>query len=146
MSSSGERRKSARYPISVPVRFRLAGEAGERKSTIADVSEGGVSFRSDDPIATGAVVDLALPLEDERFTLTGSVVHCAPETKGGFRVGVALVPPADAFRRKLTEQIVMIEKLREELSQQRGAKVSLEEAAREWVTYYAARFAEIYED
>lgn len=113
---------------------------------VADISDGGVSFRSEDLIATGTVVDLALPLEDERFVLTGSVIHCVPETEGGFRVGVALVPPPDAFRLKLAEQIVMIEKLREELSRKRGTKVSLEEAAREWVTYYAARFAELYED
>jgi hypothetical protein len=44
----------------------------------------------------------------------------------------------------MAEQILRVRELRRELSRERGAEVSDEEAAREWVDRYAAEFAEVY--
>jgi hypothetical protein len=119
--------------------------AVDSRSRTADLSEGGLSFESPEPLAAGAAVEVAFPLEAERFALTGTVANCAA-TGGGYRVGLAFLEPPQTFRRKLAEQILRIQELRRELGRIRGEDVSAEEAAREWIEYYAEKFAELYDD
>ncbi|MDY6992513.1 MAG: hypothetical protein SVR94_07890 [Pseudomonadota bacterium] len=45
----------------------------------------------------------------------------------------------DAFRSRMLEQVCQIEKYRQSLEQQ-GRTISIEEAAMEWISRYAAEF------
>ena len=143
-SAMGERRASPRYPIPVPVRFRLDGGRFEARSHVADLSAGGLSFRSVQEIPEGSELEVAFPFEDTRFVLRGSVVRCLCEGSE-YRVGICFLQPEERFRVRLAEQVLRIHELRRELSLQREEEVSTEEAARDWIEYYAREFAELYD-
>src|SRR5205085_9476855 len=69
-----ERRRYARHPIRVPVEVRPRGAGPDFVARVADLSEGGVAFVSPAPIAPDEVLDISLPVGDQRFTVAASVI------------------------------------------------------------------------
>jgi hypothetical protein len=140
-----DRRRHIRHPIQVPLAIRPRGAAAAVCSTVGDLSAGGLSFSSPLPVDVGSRVEVELPVGERRFALVGAVARCEPtgETEG-FRVGLAFVEPDMSFRMKLAEQVLRIEELRNELTRERGADVTEEEAARSWVEHCARQFADVY--
>ncbi|MGH7898216.1 MAG: PilZ domain-containing protein, partial [Candidatus Binatia bacterium] len=130
--------------IRVPLAVRPRTGGSELKSTVGDLSEGGLAFACDSPLEPGTVVEVSLPLADQPFLLVGCVRRCEPAATSEFRIGVEFLHPAMSFRMKLAEQILRIQELRRELSRERGEEISNEEAARQWVERYAAEFANLY--
>ena len=140
-----ERRQYVRQPIRVPVEVRPRGDTPDFVSRVADLSEGGLAFVSSQPIPTDAVLEVSLPVGDQRFTVVATVVRClTAEGEDSYRIGVAFLHPAMAFRMKIAEQILRIHELRRSLSVELGREVSIEEAATQWVENYAKEFAELY--
>jgi c-di-GMP-binding flagellar brake protein YcgR len=140
-----ERRQYVRQPIRVPVEVRPRGDTPDFVSRVADLSEGGLAFVSSQPIPTDAVLEVSLPVGDQRFTVVATVVRCLnAEGEDSYRIGVAFLHPAMAFRMKIAEQILRIHELRRSLSVELGREVSIEEAATQWVENYAKEFAELY--
>ena len=140
-----ERRRFARHPIQVPLRFRLVQGESEVRAHVGDLGNGGLSFESESPLPLGTALEVTFPVEDQQFHFAGSVAHCHAEPDGErFRIGIVFGSPTLAFQMKLAEQVMRIEDLRRELSRLRGVSVSSEEAAREWVEHYAEEFAELY--
>ncbi|MGH7818809.1 MAG: PilZ domain-containing protein [Candidatus Binatia bacterium] len=147
MATGGEdRRSNARYPIPLPLRFRVSERKDEWRSRALDLAEGGLSFFSPYWLSEGTLLSLTFPLQAERFTLTGAVAYCRESKPGGsFRVGLYFVRPTLGFRLKLADEITAIRELRKELHLARGEEVSLEEAAREWVEYSAGQRPDLYD-
>jgi len=140
-----ERRRYARHPMRVPVAVRPRGVSPDFRSSVADLSEGGLAFDSSHPFALETAIDLSFPIADQRFDLVGSVARCDPgDNAVEYRIGVAFLHPTMSFRMKLAEQVLRIQELRRELSRERGHEVSNEEAAQLWVDEHAAEFAELY--
>jgi hypothetical protein len=140
-----ERRRCPRHPIRVPIAIREQRQQNEElRSRIADLAEGGLCFVSPRPFQPGDALEVSLPVGDRRFTLVGTVVRCTPSEAGEFAVGMMFLSPEMSFRVKLAEQVLRIEELRLELSRERGAEVSREEAAERWVERHARDFAELY--
>jgi PilZ domain len=140
-----ERRRSARHPIRVPIDVRPRAGSAQFVSCVADLSQSGLSFASPHAIATDTVIDISLPIGDQRFSVAATVVRClAAEGRDSYRIGIAFLHPAMAFRMKIAEQVLRIQELRRTLSAELGRDVSVEEAAKQWVDNYAKEFAELY--
>jgi len=140
-----ERRRYARHPIRVPMQVRPRGGTPEFQSCVANLSETGLCFESPTSLALDMVVEISLPIADERFTVVGTVVRSHTDETGTLHVvAVAFVHPAMSFRMKIAEQILRIQELRRELARELGREVSSEEAAARWVADYAKDFAELY--
>jgi c-di-GMP-binding flagellar brake protein YcgR len=144
-ASRTDRRRYVRHPIRVPVDVRPRGDTPDFVSRVADLSEGGLAFVSPQAMATDAVLDISLPVGDQRFTVAATVVRClTAEGEDSYRIGVAFLHPAMAFRMKIAEQILRIHELQRSLCVELGREVSIEEAATQWVENYAKEFAELY--
>jgi len=62
------------------------------------------------------------------------------KTGNGFEVGLKFDDPDEIFRLRMIEQICHIEHYRTEVERQDGRYLTSEEAAREWISLYAAEF------
>ena len=138
-----ERRASPRVPIPVPVRYRVSGSEHELRSEIADLSAGGLSFASDEPLDPGTLLEVTFPLETARFVLEATVVQVTAEREDVFLIGVRFLAPDERFRARLAEQVLRINERRRELSLVRNEEVTTEEAARHWIERYAREFADL---
>lgn len=140
-----ERRSYERHPIRVPLAVRPRDGSRRFVSEVGDLSEGGLSFACPEPMPEGSTLEIELPVNNERFMLIGAVASCVEATGARtFRVGLAFVNPEMHFRMKIAEQFLRISELQRDLSRERGAEVSIEEAAQRWVDQYAKSFADLY--
>lgn len=88
-----ERRQAERFAAAMPV--SVAG----REATTQDLSASGLSFRSDEPYAPGARVEVVIEylLDGHQYPLRceAEVVRCLPEGEGeGYTIGARLTPPS----------------------------------------------------
>jgi c-di-GMP-binding flagellar brake protein YcgR len=142
---SADRRESTRYPVRVPLRIKEPRELRQLKTTIADVSNGGVSFALPKSLPEGAQLKVVLPIANQLFTMNGSVVRCAADDDPGpYRVGISFTEPSPTFHSQLEAQATQITALQKELSEMSGQEVPLEEAARQWVMLSAKQFSDLY--
>jgi hypothetical protein len=145
-----ECRRFIRHPLSIPISYKvirkLSGpEVMSVPGTTANVSMGGLLFSTRHPIKVGSLITIKMPFGDKVFNVKSKVVHCAksPEAKL-YNVGSSFYQLHDAFKAKLVEQIYLIAEYRDLRSIQLGREVSLEQASREWIKRYAARFKRLY--
>jgi hypothetical protein len=84
--SSQEQRRHARVPVGVTLDIRLFdGAEGECRGTISDVSEGGMTFKTEAVLEKGMTLHLKLPSELE---IRGEVRHVGGPAGGVRRYGV----------------------------------------------------------
>ena len=139
-----ERRGLMRHPTTMPVVCRGRGRSNPGQSNLLNASFGGLSFVSDGLFAQGDTVDVSFPARQitERFS---GVVVWSQDLAGGHAdrhaYGVRFCG-AEMFRRvRLLEQICHIEAYRKVQASQHNRELSPNQAAEEWITRYAARFA-----
>lgn len=141
--SEKNRRRFYRHPIEIPVQVT---ELKTVSSRTVDVSEGGISFVCDHYLEKGTSVEVAVPAHDHLFRMHAHVAYSRKDTLTGlFRTGVSFDDLDSLYRAKLAEEILCIEKYREELSQKNGRDITEEEAAREWIKKNAKKFGEIFD-
>ena len=140
-----EKRRFIRHLLINPLEFKIAEEERFEKTETIDVSEGGLMFMSKRPVPSGMLIQLNLPLYDKVFKVKARSVHVEKdESTGLYKIGVAFVSYADAFKVKLIEQIYLIEEYRVLRSLQLGRDLTLQEASREWIKKYSERFKKLY--
>ncbi len=137
-------RRYLRHPSEIPLEFRVAGSGGRPSGgasspRLADLSLGGLCFRAPAPALPGQELLIRVPLVDPNLELRGRVVWCR-RRGAAWEVGVAFHEEAEAHRARMVEQICHIERYRREVRRREGRELSSEEAAREWIARYAARF------
>lgn len=131
-------RQFIRHNADVPLEVRVV--TGERRRTHGlNVSLGGLSFVSVEPIAVGSAIEVRITEVDPPFEARGRVVWTRREP-GGYSIGVQFLDPADVFRARMVEQVCSIERYRREVEAREGRVLTREEAAREWIRRYASRF------
>ena len=93
------RRAHKRYQTPGAVRLSSPSDADNQwsyihiRGTVLDISEGGISLRSEQKIPEDSHVDLDVYLAgDDGLTLSGTVVHCT-QSVDGFSVGIELQFP-----------------------------------------------------
>lgn len=133
-------RRFIRHPSSVPIHFDVI-ECGRASGSTAlvNVSRGGLCFCSDVPLPKGARIHIEIPIESPPFEVIGCVTWCHMDSKH-FSIGVAFDSQSEAYGVRMVEQVCYIEHYRKWIGQSEGRHLSSEEAAREWVEYYAADF------
>lgn len=134
-------REFIRHPVSVPFQLQqLDGELQYGMSTLNNVSIGGVSCLSSDPVEKGKTVKLKIESINPNFEITGKTVWCRVR-KDQYEIGIEFILTEDkAFLLRMVEQICYIEDYRNEVLQSEGRDLSSEQAAKEWIEKYASNF------
>ncbi len=104
-----------------------------------NVSLGGLAFQSSEPLPTTQTVEVSFPLLDETHSFHGKVVW-SRKINNGYEIGLQFDDAEQMYRLRMIEQICHIEHYREQLRQQQGRSISIEQAAKEWISRYADGF------
>ncbi len=132
-------REFIRHPVDIPVQvYRRPGQ--DSREGLSNLSLGGLAFASDRCWSVGEniTVTMAVPFELE---ITGRVVWCRRMDQR-YEVGLTFTSPAEAYKGRMIEQVCHIEHYRRELEQRQGRRLTLDEAANEWIEHFADRFAQ----
>ena len=140
-----DKRRFIRHLLVNPLEFKASGDEAFERTETTNVSEGGLLFMSKKDVSPGEIIELQMPLYDKIFKIKAKVVHVNREDPTGmYKVGVAFVSYADAFKVKLIEQIYLIEEYRVLRSLQLGKEITLQDASKEWIKRYSERFEKLY--
>jgi len=140
-----DKRKFYRHPWRVPIQYYERQERIPDISPSVDVSEGGIAFYAPRFIAKGTHVHLKIPVGDQMFEINGIVAYSNRLPRlDRYRTGVAFLDPTSAFRAKLAEQMLEIQKYRDKVSEKLGHSISEEEAALQWIEKYAQHFSQLF--
>lgn len=132
-----DRRAFIRHPADIPIEIEAV--PGEAASRVADVSYGGLAFLAERPQPTGTLLHIRIAGNETALNAKAFVAWCHPEGDG-YRIGVRFENPEDAYRSRLLEQVIAIERFREELARAEGREIPRDEAAREWIRRHASGF------
>jgi len=137
-------REFIRHPSSIPVQLvKLDGKTNPETTTLNNVSFGGVSCLSSEPVEIGSSLKMTIECIDPFFEISGIAVWCKV-SNDMYEVGVEFIVSKDKmFLLRMVEQICHIEHYRNELLNNEGREITSEEAAREWVDKYAETFPQI---
>ena len=131
-------REFIRHPSDIPIHYRPSGYLRDRTNPAKNVSQGGISFRAPTSMRAGETIRIAISAIQPPFEATASVVWCR-FMGDHFEVGVRFADAA-RFSVRMVEQICHIEHYRRDVERREARTLSSEEAAREWISKYAAEF------
>lgn len=114
-------------------------EDDEGDDTLTNISLGGLSFVSPQPVEVFQRVRVCIPIIQEDNFIQGQVVWCE-KAGNGYEIGLEFDSSKEVFRLRMIEQICHIEHYRKEVERQEGRKLSTDEAAKEWISKYAGDF------
>ena len=132
-------RRFIRHTADVPIEVRTVPGRPARRQPSINVSEGGLSFVSDQDIPVGSMIEIRMPAVDPPFEAQARVVWRSPQADG-WCIGVQFLDAADTFRARMVEQVCSIERYRRQVETEEGRSLTREEAASEWIRKYAGRF------
>jgi PilZ domain len=133
-------RQFIRHPADMPIEIRGVSSSGYVQQRTRNVSCGGLAFCSDTAIEPETIISLRIPCLRPAFEVpTARVAWCQHEG-GKYAVGVQFIDSEEAFRVRMVEQICHIESYRRDVEQRDGRQLTSEEAAKEWISRYAASF------
>ena len=132
-------RRFIRHTADVPIEVRtVKGQPAHRQPAI-NISEGGLSFVSEEDIPVGTTIDIRIAEVDPPFEARARVVWARADDDGHC-IGVQFLDADDAFRARMVEQVCAIDRYRREVEAEEGRVLSRDEAAQEWITRFAGRF------
>lgn len=135
-----EKRKTQRYDTkAVAIDVRFGDLIAHESEYLNNISSGGLSFRSNDPLSIGSILKIKIPLDRPVFEAEARIVSCK-KNEEHFDIGVEFIGQKDALRIKMAEQVCLIEEYKKELCDKLGKPISGEEAALEWIKNFAAKF------
>ncbi len=130
-------RQYIRHPFDVTIRYTVGDTMGTREE-LRNISEGGLCFRSPNPIAAGSRIHIEIPIEGEPFTADGIVMWCRKQEN--YEIGVRFDEATQDFSLRMVEQICHIKHYQKEVLIKEGRHLSNEQAALEWISKYARFF------
>ena len=136
-------RKYIRHPSDIPIQVSVDlvadDKADSEDKTLTNVSLGGLSFISKQPLRVGQNAGVCIPILQQENYLVGTVVWCE-KSNDSYEIGVEFEGSKDVFRLRMIEQICHIEHYRKEVKLVEGRELSSEKAAKEWIKRYADDF------
>ncbi len=132
-------RRYIRHPAGIPIEVKARGQMAHDVHHTVDLGIGGMAFRCDRDFAEGEAVVIRIPFVHPPFDVEARVVWCRLR-EDGFLLGVEFLNRDDAFMTRMVEQVCHIENYQKAVCRTEGRQLSAEEAAREWISKYAARF------
>jgi len=128
-----------RHPADIPIDISDTGRFMRASLRTRNVSLGGISLRSATPMVPGSIVVVSISYVQPPFETKANVVWCS-KRDDEYELGVEFLTTEDAFRGRMVEQICHIEHYRQEVARSEGRELTVEEAAREWISMYASHF------
>lgn len=132
-------RSYIRHPTSIPIQVCPNGYDSAQVK-VRNLSAGGLCFMTDTPLKVGEKVDFWVPFIKPDYKGVGVVVWRRERTAQGYEVGVRFTTDDEYFRVRMVEQVCRIEDYRLRLAL-KGKMLTSEDAAKEWIAHYAAKFA-----
>lgn len=126
-------------PIQVSLDWAAEGSAEHSCDKLNNVSLGGLSFLSPQPLPGASRVSVRFPLLDQQHSLIGKVVWNRKNGRS-YEIGLQFDDPDQLYCLRMIEQVCHIEHYRREVSQLEGRTLSSEEAATEWIARFANEF------
>lgn len=97
-NGAGDKRKAMRFPVELPVRYRLMREGEWRTGKTANVSRVGVNFEVDEPLEPNTLLEVSLelpldlaPASSANVVCLTRIVRSAPRQAGTRAVAAAIV-------------------------------------------------------
>jgi PilZ domain len=139
-----------RHPSDMPIELVALSENSQSEdssldgavSQAHDVSLGGLSFSSPEPLEVGAIVNVRIPVVSPAFEARARVIWCISRPDR-YEAGIEFVDVEDAYRARMVEQICHIEHYRLWVEEVEGRSLDTEMAAQEWIGKYASDFPNI---
>lgn len=132
-------RRYIRHPAAIPIEVKIRGQSTQDVLETVNLGVGGLAFRCDRDFTQGEVVQIRIRFVQPPFDAEARVIWCKP-LDSGFELGVEFLNRDDAFMARMVEQVCHIDNYRKSASRNQGRQLSQEEAAREWISKYAAKF------
>lgn len=132
-------RRFIRHTADVPIEVRTVRGRKARRQPAINISEGGLSFVSEEDIPVGTTIEIRIAEVQPPFEARARVVWTRAEDDGHC-IGVQFLDADDAFRARMVEQVCSIERYRRQVESDEGRTLTRDEAAQEWITKYAGRF------
>jgi len=133
-------RQFIRHPADVPIEVSRAADSGYVGHCTKNVGYGGLAFLSDTAIEPESVVALRIPCLRPVFEVSTARVAWCKNEGGQYAVGVQFLDHDVAFRVRMVEQVCHIVNYRRDVEILEGRKLTIDEAAREWIKRYASSF------
>jgi hypothetical protein len=132
-------RRYIRHPADIPIEVKVHGQTTHDTHNTVDLGIGGLAFRCARNFVEGDVVDIRIPFVYPPFQVEARVVWCKSR-EGSFILGVEFLNQDDAYMARMIEQVCHIENYRKTIYRTEERQLSPEEAAREWISKFAAKF------
>lgn len=136
-----ERRQYIRHPSNIPITYSTITGMQEthEKHLLHNISLGGVCFETSEYLERGTLIVIRIALVQSIFE-ESAIVAWSRKMNDHYEVGVQFQDKDSRFRARMVEQLCHIEQYRRNVFVQEGRSLSGEDAAREWITKYAAQF------
>ena len=136
-------RKYLRHPSDIPINVASAGgaNAADCSSNLQNLSMGGMCCEVDSFIASGTEIVINIPLVKPSYEGHGVVVWCRPHDDH-YELGIRFDEAEEAFKSRMVSQVCQIEHYKKQILEDEGRELDGEQAALEWISKYAADFAD----
>ncbi len=142
--TSSEKRKFERFPIHASIHIKDTNRNCRAITYSDDLSEGGLAFYALKPVPEGSELEINIGVRGHIFKIEAHAVYSSNRpTKRFYRTGVEFKDSSSAFKAKLAEEVVLIKAYQKQLSKETHHRVSVEEAAIDWIEKNAACFGRI---
>ena len=135
-------RSFIRHPCDIAIEFSEDTATYPRRERLNNISQGGLAFSAARPQRCGHILWLRIPDVHPPFEAPARVSWCNPVGEG-YEIGVEFVMPDDEYRARMVEQVCYIEHYKRRVRDREGRVLTGEQAAREWIEKYAARFPDL---
>lgn len=135
-------RSYIRHPSDIPLEYKLESLEDSATLNLNNVSYGGVSFNSDEPIKSGSIIELKILFVQPEFVSKCQVTWCQMEADY-YVIGAMFLEQNDVYMARMVEQICHIEHYKNEVKRREGRVMTGEEAANEWIAKFASNFPKI---
>jgi len=125
-------RKYTRYPTDIPIKFSAGIMVGEHQVCLKDASRGGLCLRGAGWIEPGTVINICIPFSDEPCKTSGKIIWCHHWEKGSYLMGIEF---EEVVKQSSIEEIMIIERFKDKQCEEKGIRMTSEEAARELGAY-----------
>jgi hypothetical protein len=134
------RRRSHRHHAEIPIEYSIPDSnlVKQTRST-HNISKDGLSFASNSALPINLIIDLTIRITQPHFEERAKVVWCKL-FNGEYEIGVKFLSEEAIYRIKMVEQACHIEQYRKNMKIMHGRDLSVEEAAMEWISKFAADY------
>lgn len=123
----------------MPIHIQSKGICASGLRHLNNISMGGLSCHSREPLEIGTEVSVEIPIGSLPFHARGEVVWCH-RLQTSFELGIQFIDQEDAFAARMVEQLCYIERYRRQVREREGREIDSATAALEWISKYAEGF------